>query len=123
MKAIVRKALLIFSDIILVNLCIYVALIFRFDGSIPKQYMDIFLNTMIYLTAIKIAVYYMFGLYRSLWRYASIDEMLQLAFAVAIEGILTYLFGQFFNVSLPRSVYAITCVLTFLTLGGLRFSY
>ncbi|HQO70626.1 MAG TPA: nucleoside-diphosphate sugar epimerase/dehydratase, partial [Clostridia bacterium] len=123
MKAIVRKALLVFSDIILVNICIYVALIFRFDGSIPKQYMDIFLNTMIYLTAIKIAVYYMFGLYRSLWRYASIDEMLQLAFAVAIEGILTYLFGQFFSVRLPRSVYAITCVLTFLALGGLRFSY
>lgn len=123
MKASVRKILLLISDVILVNLCIYVALIFRFDGNIPKLYMDIFLNTMIYLTAIKIAVYYLFGLYRSLWQYASIDEMLQLAFAVAIEGILTFLFGHFLNVRLPRSVYAIACILTFLALGGVRLSY
>lgn len=123
MKANVRKVLLLTSDIVLVNLCIYVALIFRFDGDIPKQYMDIFINTAIYLTTIKIVIYYLFGLYRSLWRYASIDEMLQLAFAVAIEGILTFLFGQFLNVRLPRSVYAIACILTFLALGGVRLSY
>ncbi len=123
MKASVRKILLLILDIILINICIYVALIFRFDGNIPKQYMDIFFDTIIYLTVIKIAVYCLFGLYRSLWRYASIDEMLQLAFAVSIEGILTFLFGQFFNVRLPRSVYAITCILTFLALGGVRFSY
>lgn len=123
MKANVRKILLLVLDIILVNMCIYVALIFRFDGNIPKQYIDIFINTLIYLTIIKIAIYYIFGLYRSLWRYASIDELLQLAFAVATEGVLTFLFGQFFNVRLPRSVYAITCILTFLTLGGVRLSY
>jgi len=123
MKANVRKIMLLVLDIILVNACIYVALVFRFDGSIPKQYTDIFLNTIIYLTAIKIAVYYIFGLYRSLWRYASIDELLQLAFAVSIEGILTFLFGQYFNVRLPRSVYAMAGILTFLALGGTRLSY
>ncbi len=123
MKANIRKVLLLVSDVVLVNLCIYVALIFRFDGDIPKQFMDIFLDTAIYLTAIKIIIYYLFGLYRSLWRYASIDEMLQLAFAIAIEGILSFLFGQFLNVRLPRTVYAITCVLTFLALGGVRLSY
>lgn len=123
MKAIIRKSLLLFSDIILVNLCIYVALIFRFDGSIPKQFLDIFFSTMIYLTLIKVAIYYLLGLYRSLWRYASIDEMLQLAFAVTIEGTLTFLFGLLFDARLPRSVYAVTCILTFLALGSLRLSY
>ncbi len=123
MKANVRKLLLFVTDIVLVNVCIYVALVFRFDGNIPKQFMDIFLNSMIYLTGIKIAVYYIFGLYRSLWRYASIDEMLQLAFAVSIEGVLTFLFGLFFDIRLPRTVYAIACILTFLTLGGVRLSY
>ena len=123
MKANVRKIMLLVLDIILINACVYVALVFRFDGNIPKQYTDMFLNTIIYLTAIKIAVYYMFGLYRSLWRYASIDELLQLAFAVSIEGILTFLFGQYFNVRLPRSVYAMAGILTFLALGGTRLSY
>lgn len=123
MKANVRKILLLILDIFLINACVYVALLFRFDGNIPKQILDIFLKTVIYLTAIKISVYYLFGLYKSLWRYASIDEMLQLAFAVAIEGLLTFLFGQFFNVRLPRSVYAITGILTFLALGGVRLSY
>ncbi len=123
MKANVRKILLLISDIILVNICIYVALVFRFDGNIPKQFIDIFLNSIIYLTVIKISVYYLLGLYRSLWRYASIDEMLQLAFAVSIDGVLTFLFGLFFDTRLPRSVYAIACILTFLLLGGVRLSY
>lgn len=123
MKANVRKILLLILDIFLINACLYVALVFRFDGIIPKHFLDIFLKTIIYLTAIKTSVYYLFGLYKSLWRYASIDEMLQLAFAVTIEGILTFLFGQFFNVRLPRSVYAITGILTFLALGGVRLSY
>ena len=123
MKANIRKIMLLVLDIILINACVYVALLFRFDGIIPIQYTDIFLNTMIYLTAIKITTYYVFGLYRSLWRYASIDEMLQLAFAVSIEGILTFLFGQYFNVRLPRSVYAMAGILTFFALGGTRLSY
>ena len=123
MEARVRKILLLIIDIVLVNLCIYVALIFRFDGNIPRYFVNTFINSMIYLTAIKIVVYHLFGLYNSLWKYASIDEMLQLAFAVAIEGVLTFLFGMLFNVRLPRTVYAITCILTFIALGGVRFSY
>lgn len=123
MKARVRQISLLIFDIVLVNLCVYIALIFRFDGSIPRRSVSIFWDSMIYLTAIKITIYYLFGLYRSLWRYASIDEMLQLFFAVSIEGILCFLFGLFFDLRLPRSVYAIACVLTFLALGGVRFSY
>ena len=73
---------------------------------------------MVYLTLIKVSIYYLFGLYRSLWKYASIDEMLQLAFAVATEGVLTFLFGLLFNARLPRSVYAIACILTFLALAA-----
>jgi FlaA1/EpsC-like NDP-sugar epimerase len=123
MQANVRKIILLILDIVLVNLCIYVALVFRFDGNIPAEFINIYFDSIIYLTLIKITIYYLFGLYKSLWRYASIDEMLQLAFAVAIEGILTFLFGHFFNLRLPRTVYAIACILTFLTLGGVRLSY
>lgn len=122
MKTYIRRTTLVVSDLLLINLAIFMALIFRFDGSIPSFYLGIYLKTTAYLSLIKLIVYGMFGLYKSLWRYASIDELLQLFFAVAVESVLTFLFGQYTGLQLPRSVYAISGLLTFLFIGGSRFS-
>ncbi|HHY78623.1 MAG TPA: polysaccharide biosynthesis protein [Clostridiales bacterium] len=99
------------------------ALLLRFDGKIMTHYKEIYYNTFLVLTFIKIIVYIMMGLYSSLWRYASIDELLQIFFATAIETALCYLYGEYFNVRLPRSVYIISWFITFIFIGGSRLSY
>ena len=76
-------------------MAMYMALLLRFDGRIIPQYRDIFYNTFMILTVIKISVYLLMGLYNSLWKYASIDELLQVFFATAIETALYYLYGDF----------------------------
>lgn len=111
------------TDIIIVNIAIYMALLLRFDGKIMTHYKEIYYNTFLVLTFIKIIVYIMMGLYSSLWRYASIDELLQIFFATAIETALCYLYGEYFNVRLPRSVYIISWFITFIFIGGSRLSY
>ncbi len=123
MKAYGRKGILIITDIILVNIAIYMALLLRFDGKIVFQYKDIYYNTFTVLTLIKIVVYGVLGLYNSLWRYASIDELIQVFFATAIETALCYLYGEFFGVRLPRSVYIMSWFITFIFIGGSRLSY
>lgn len=104
-------------------MAIYMALLLRFDGHIMPQYRDMYYNTFIILTSIKIIVYGVLGLYNSLWRYASIDELIQVFFATAIETALCYLYGEFFDVRLPRSVYIISWSITFIFIGGSRLSY
>jgi len=66
LKAYNKKLLLLIIDAVLINLAVYIALIFRFDGKIPMQYIQIFENSFIYMTLIEVIIYYFIGLYKSL---------------------------------------------------------
>ena len=122
MKTYSKKILLLTIDAVLICLAVYIALIFRFDGKIPDQYTQIFRNTYIYIILIEVTVYYFFGLYKSLWSYASIDELIQVFFATAVGSIGIFVYGTLLEVRLPRTVYAMTWVLIFLFAGGIRIS-
>jgi len=117
-----KRILLLIADIALINLAVYTSLIFRFDGYIPDLFKQVYLNSFIYITMIEVICYYSFGLYRSLWSYASIDELIQVLFATATGIIAIFIFGTVFDMRLPRTVYAMTGVLTFLFAGGIRIS-
>lgn len=123
MKSFSRKTFLIISDIVLINLALYIALLLRFDGKIMPQYIRIFKETFLVLTLIKIATYWVLGLYKSLWSYASIDELIQVFFATTAESILCFFYGQYFNMRLPRTVYLISWFITFIFIGGSRLSF
>lgn len=122
MKTYRKRILLLIADIALINLAVYTSLIFRFDGYIPDLFKQVYLNSFIYITMIEVICYYSFGLYRSLWSYASIDELIQVLFATATGIIAIFIFGTVFDMRLPRTVYAMTGVLTFLFAGGIRIS-
>jgi FlaA1/EpsC-like NDP-sugar epimerase len=123
MKAYSRKAFLLITDILLLNIAIYLALLIRFEGEIPEQYINVFLDTNMLLTIFNIAIFYMFGLYTSLWTYASIDELMQVFLAAAIGSVGSYPIGLLLHMPLPRSVYIISFMLILLFVGGSRFSY
>jgi FlaA1/EpsC-like NDP-sugar epimerase len=123
MKAYSRKVFLLITDVILLNISIYLALLIRFEGEIPTQYINVFLNTNLLLTVFNIVVFYLFGLYTSLWTYASIDELLQVFLAAAVGSVGSYPIGLLIHKPLPRSVYIISFMLILLFVGGSRFSY
>ena len=78
--------------------------------------------------AIKLSILASFGFYRRCWRYASIDELTQIAMlilaAIVLEtGIvytLNYRFGYF--TFIPRSLGLLDGMLSLIFVGGLRFS-
>ena len=67
-----KIALLVFLDVLIININYLLALLFRFefDPSGPQfnSYLDVFVSNLIFLTVIKLAVFVVMGLYRSLWR-------------------------------------------------------
>lgn len=123
MKSYSRKAMLLIADILLVNLAVFFALYIRFEGAIPANYLHIFIKTHVIITVIKISINKIFGLYTSLWSYASIEELIQIFYAVSIGSVAEYLYGLLFHMSMPRSVNVIAFVLTLLFIGGNRLSY
>jgi len=89
-----------------------------------------FLHGLLIYTAVALVVrlltFYQLGLYRRFWRYASIDELSQIAVAVFISSLFVWLVvtavRALLPVALPRSVFVIDTLLVLLFVGGSRFS-
>lgn len=122
MKIYTKRIFLLIIDTLLINLAVYISLVFRFDGIIPEYFLQVYISTFAYITVIEVAIYYFFGLYRSLWSYASIDELIQVFFASTTGIIGVFALGTLMGMRLPRTVYAMTWILTFLFAGGIRIS-
>ncbi|MBN4062954.1 MAG: nucleoside-diphosphate sugar epimerase [Alkaliphilus sp.] len=128
MKKRLITTILIIFDILLINLAFFCAFYLRFEGKIfgvglgAEQFNTYIYNILIF-TAIKIIVFYFFGLYKSLWKYASIEELVQVvttSFA-ANAAIISYMVIS--QQVLPRSIYILAFMLDVIFIGGIRFSY
>jgi len=119
----IRTIYLMVIDAVLINLAFYVAFYLRFEGSLPSQYFSLYINNALAITAVKIGVFYYFNLYKSLWKYASVEELVQIIVAsiVANTAVLSYLFIN--QVHLPRSIYILVGMIDVLLIGGSRLSY
>lgn len=114
-----------FLDVIFINLSYLLALFIRFDGVIEEQFISYFTKYkqyIVYITIIKILIFYYFKLYKSIWRYASIGELMNILIAIIVSNaaVLSFLFVRESN--LPRSIYAITALIDMVFIGGIRFS-
>ena len=118
-----RQFILLLGDIIVINASALLSLGLRFDFIIPKEYLDVYyLYSPLYI-AMVIITFYLCGAYRSLWRYASIEEMYLIIKASIYSMVFTYGLFSLFHVGLPRSFYGINLAFIMLTMGGIRFSY
>lgn len=118
-----RRIIMVLMDAVIINAGIALAMFIRFEGAVPIRYINIYIHSFIVLTLIELLIHYIFGLYRSLWRYASIIELMKI-FLASTSGIgAIYLCGHLLDMRYPISVYMIAWLLKFLLLGGSRLSY
>lgn len=78
-----------------------------------------------FLLATQGGIFWYFGLYRGVWRFASMPDMVRIVKAIVAAMILSAA-GIFFLErleSVPRSVFVLDGILLFLLLGGSRFVY
>ncbi len=122
MSVLIRKVFLLFVDVLLVNLSFYLALLIRFEFNIPESYFNLFIKSILFITVIQIAVFYILGLYRSLWEYASIEELMQIFVATLSASILILVTGIIIGERMPFSVCIVACVLMFMFTGFNRIS-
>ena len=128
-KFILRNRHILITDILIIPISILGAYILRLE---LFEIFDTYLYSLLWMTGlaliIKPIVYYLFGLYRRMWVYASIPEIKLIFFAVTAASILVsvpmyfFLYGQVFY-SFPRSVLVIDWILSLLMVGGQRFSF
>jgi FlaA1/EpsC-like NDP-sugar epimerase len=112
-----------FLDVIAINLAYILALYVRFEGVLDLSYMEIYSNHIIAITSMKLVVFYLFKLYKSLWEYASIDEMIEVVGASIVANVLIGIYMYLSQAGLPRSIYAMVLILDMAFVGGSRFFY
>src|SRR5579864_6705581 len=84
-----RSALAFVHDVIAVGVAWLAAFSLRFNFEIPVEYEIIMLKTLIGIMTLDALCFWLFGLYKGLWRYASIHDLRLILVAVG-AGALVY---------------------------------
>src|SRR2546423_8202971 len=117
-----RRPLIIGSQAALVVLSYYFSFLLRFDFSPAAQYLHLFWLTLPLVVAVKLALFYIFGLLRGWWRYVGVSDALDITKAASLSTIVLFvlLIVELQLPGYPRSVLCIDFLLTVLTVGGAR---
>ena len=117
-----RRLLEILVDFALLSSAYVIAHLLRFEGVLTYEYQQRVLQSLPVLLVIKVACFAGFGLYRGVWRYLGLTDIIQIFKAVTLSSVLFSLgllyLWRFAGYS--RAVLIIDWMLTFLAVGGSR---
>ena len=124
-KSQTRTALAILHDIAAVVIAWMLAYSLRFNFELPTNFAVEMQQTLLWVVPLQVAIFWKFGLYRGIWRYASLNDLRRIVLAVllaslAIPFVLWMLRSAFV---VPRSVLVMNPLLLILFMGGSRLLY
>lgn len=125
-QLLVRRFFLFLTDTFLLNACVYLSLIMRFDVgivSIEHQYISNYVENMLPYTIMSLLIFWLFRLYHSLWQYASIAEVYRIAEACIIVELVHFLSNKIAGNMLPRSCYFNAAIYLIIAICASRFMY
>ena len=124
-KKVSKIMLFVVLDIVILGLTSILAVWMRFDfGTIPQNYLVNAYQYLIIDTLIMLVVFHLFKLYRSVWSYASVVELLGAISACSIVELIYFVYKHLiFHIAMPRSVYLIHLLLMLIFVCGIRFAY
>lgn len=111
-------------DVCLLSFSWLAAYALRFEFDIPEKFVDEMLSILPAALAIKIVCLYLFDVYRGMWRFTSVGDLLNILKAVSLSTLLIVLYAllayRFKNV--PRSVVFIDGCFNILLISGSRLA-
>ena len=114
-----------FFDLSAVVVAWLAAYLIRFNGAVPPDFKESALSVLVWALPIHGLAFRIFGLYRGIWVFASLPDLLRIVRAVG-AGTLAVMIGAAMlqpNPIIPRSVFIVAPVFLFLIMGGARALY
>ncbi len=120
-----RIVIIILHDILVAALAWLGAYGLRFNLALPLEYRDDALATLIWVVPLQALVFWRFGLYRGIWRFASLPDLKRIVMAVGLAAVMIPGVLILFRVSavVPRSVLILDPLLLLMVMGGSRLAY
>jgi FlaA1/EpsC-like NDP-sugar epimerase len=114
-----------FHDLLVAIFALFAAYALRFNFEIPAEHLSVCKYFLPYVVSFQLIVFYLFGLYKGIWRFASVIDLKRIISAATLTTLLltAILFMLKSNFIVPRSVLIIDLILLILIMGGSRFLY
>ena len=125
MKLNPRTLVIILHDIAVAALAWLGAYWLRFNLGLPPEFRMAAFSTLLWVVPLQAVVFWRFGLYRGIWRFASLPDLKRIVMAVGIAALLVPLVLILFRVHavVPRSVLLLDPLLLITLMGGSRLAY
>jgi len=103
----------------------FLAYVLRFNFAIPDEHLQIFYRALSPILLITSICFYFIGLYRGIWRFASINDLKRIIVASLLANFISIAFFFMYKGIgvIPRSVLVMHPLLLILMMGGSRFIY
>ena len=101
------------------------AYLLRFNFDLPQNFASEMWRTLLWVAPLQSVIFWRMGLYRGIWRFASMADMRRILMAVLLAATSLPLVLWMFRVNavVPRSVLMLDPILLLLTMGGGRLLY
>ena len=120
-----RRIFEVLLDVVLILLSYWCAYAVKFGALSGSGAWKLFLRTLPVLVFVKMAAFLVMGVYRGIWRYTSLDDLIVFAKAVMLSSVLSVLavlFAFRFE-GFSRTIFIIDGVLMFMFLAGSRMAF
>jgi FlaA1/EpsC-like NDP-sugar epimerase len=101
------------------------AYVIRFNGSVPADFMAGSFHALIWVLPVYGAMFRIFGLYRGMWVFASLPDLIRISKSVAAGALVAMVVSVMVQPVpiVPRSVLVVSPLFLFLAMGGSRALY
>ncbi|ODU13888.1 MAG: multidrug MFS transporter [Thiobacillus sp. SCN 64-35] len=120
-----RTLVIILHDILVAVLAWLGAYWLRFNLAVPPEFQTAALSTLQWVVPLQAVVFWRFGLYRGIWRFASLPDLKRIVYAVGLAALLVPVALVLFRVGavVPRSILILDPLLLVMAMGGSRLAY
>jgi FlaA1/EpsC-like NDP-sugar epimerase len=120
-----RKALAFTHDVAASAAAWYLAFWLRLNLEIPHEFVPGAVQGILWLLPLHAVLFWRFGLYRGLWRYASLPDLHRILLVVGAAAVAgpALLFLLRFDQPIPRAVFVLHPLLLVVLMGGSRVAY
>ncbi len=120
-----RSFLVVLHDAVAALLAWCLAYLLRFNFDIPDHWVKGMIDSLWLVLPVEIASFWVYGLYRGIWRFASLPDLKRILLAVGLNSVTvpTTLFMYHRLSETPRAVLVLSPLLLIFLMGGSRFLY
>ena len=121
----VNVALAFLHDLVAAALAWCLAYWLRFNFEIPDAFQEAMLRSLVFAVPVQALLFLAFGLYRGMWRFASLTDLKHITIAVGVSAaaLATLLYLTQPQLLVPRSVLILDPVVLLLAMCGSRLGY